>query len=166
MMCSANEVMTLAAKAARGAGAPPAQATDFGIAALRHLQAGRDVQNLNDALTLLPDGPVLQLPLALLQMIENAAGDSATGGFGQAARSDLALSYLDAQPYETKVETVDGKVQVTLFLAQAKGAPVTSRVRLPDTLAATFLRYAARLLVPESEASRLLGAGAGLTDND
>jgi hypothetical protein len=41
-----------------------------------------------------------------------------------------------------------------------------SRVTLPDTLATKMQRLAARLLVPETDASRRAGAGAGLSDND
>jgi len=37
---------------------------------------------------------------------------------------------------------------------------------LPDALAARLQTLAAGLLVPETEASRRAGAGAGLTDND
>jgi hypothetical protein len=166
MKCSANEVMTLAAKAARGAGAPPAQAMDFGVAALRHVQAGRDVQNLVDALRSLPAGPVLALPLAMLQAQEAAGGGTATGIVLTAGTCDLTQSYLDAQPFETDMETAGENTKVTLFLTSPKAAPKTPRVSLPDSLHALFQTYASRLLVPETEASRLSGAGAGLTDND
>lgn len=64
MSYSANEVQMLAQKAARGAGAHPAQAAHFGRALVCHLAAGRAVSDLREALALLPDGPIQTLPFA------------------------------------------------------------------------------------------------------
>lgn len=166
MKCSANEVMTLAAKAARGAGAPPAQAADFGAAALRHLQAGREVDMLIDALKALPSGPVIALPLVLMQILENSTDGIAEGGLEPGSNATLIQSYLDAQPFETQLENQAGSFHITLFPTKLKAAPLMPRVDAPDDLLASFQSYAARILVPESDASRLSGAGAGLTDND
>jgi hypothetical protein len=166
MKCSANEVMTLAAKAARGAGAPPAQAADFGTAALRHLQAGREVQNLTDALEHLPTGPILLLPLQLLRITENTRDDVARGEFSRAECGGLAQSYLDAQPYETLMEKSGDSARVTLFLDKPKATHISHRVFIPNSLVTLLQTYAARMLVPETDASRLSGAGAGLNDND
>lgn len=166
MKCSANEVITLAAKAARGAGAPPAQAADFGIAALRHLQAGREVDTLADALERLPTGPILLLPLQLLRISENTQDDVAKGEFLRAECGGLAQSYLDAQPYETVMEKSGDSARVMLFLDKPKATHISHRVFIPDRLVTLFQTYAARMLVPETDASRLSGAGAGLSDND
>ncbi|WP_425038213.1 DUF3726 domain-containing protein [Primorskyibacter sp. S187A] len=63
MSHSVNEIEALATKAARGAGAPPAQAAKFGQAAVRHLAASRAEAALIDALQALPGGPILQFAL-------------------------------------------------------------------------------------------------------
>ncbi len=64
MSFSVNETQMLAQKAARGAGAHPAQAAHFGRAAVRHLAAGRDPDDLHAALDALPEGPIQTLPFA------------------------------------------------------------------------------------------------------
>jgi hypothetical protein len=62
MTYSVNEVQMLAQKAARGAGAHPAQAAHFGRAVVCHLAAGREASDLSAALEALPGGPVQTLP--------------------------------------------------------------------------------------------------------
>ena len=79
MSRSSNEVMGLAAKAARGAGAPPAQAAQFGAAAAAHLGAGREIDVLVAALAVLPDGPIMTLPLDIARIAETAQDGLATG---------------------------------------------------------------------------------------
>lgn len=64
MSFSVNETQMLAQKAARGAGAHPAQAAHFGRAAVCHLAAGRDPGDLLAALDALPEGPIQTLPFA------------------------------------------------------------------------------------------------------
>ena len=54
----------LAQKAARGAGAHPAQAAHFGRAVVYHLAAARDEADLIAALDALPSGPIQVLPFA------------------------------------------------------------------------------------------------------
>ncbi len=63
MTHSANEVEMLAQKAARGAGAYPAQAAHFGKAVVVHLSEDRPVGLLLDALDALPEGPIQILPI-------------------------------------------------------------------------------------------------------
>lgn len=166
MKCSANEVTTLAAKAARGAGAPPAQAVGFGAAALCHLIARRDPAVLRAALDALPEGAILDLPLALAMTIEDGEGAEIKGKLVVGDFPKLALSYLDAQPYTTETKLDGSTLAVTLHLTQPRARKAVARVDLPDDLAAHMQGLAAHLLVPESDASRLSGAGAGLTDND
>jgi len=61
---SVNEIESLGAKAARGAGAPPAQALRFGKALVHHLAQQRDPQEIRMALDALPQGPILTFALA------------------------------------------------------------------------------------------------------
>lgn len=164
MICSANEVATLAAKAARGAGAPSAQAAMFGRAAFCHLVAPRDPQLLSAALDALPDGPILDHPLMILKLLERAQEDLIT--FHQPA-SDLLLSYVGALPYSIETKTQpDGQVTITIDLNTPKRPLPIPRVALPPSLSAMLQSLAAKTLVPDTATSRLSGAGAGLTDND
>ena len=61
---SVNEAQVLGQKAARGAGAYPAQAAHFGRALSFHLAAGRPAHDLVVALDALPAGPIQTMPFA------------------------------------------------------------------------------------------------------
>ncbi len=162
MTRSVNEVMVLATKAARGAGAPPAQAAQFGAAAVVHLTAGRDVAALDAALAALPEGPIVNLPLALTRIAESQVEGIATGVLDP-EDSPLAQSYVAALPCVAAL-TESGTVHLDLNRPAPRAA--VHRVDLAEETQAAWTALAAALLVPESEASRLSGAGAGLTDND
>lgn len=163
MKASANEVMTLAAKAARGAGAPPAQAAAFGRAALCHLAAGRSAVDLITALDALPHGPIVSLPLTFAALATPA---SPKAMFRADAPPDLVRSYAEAQPFATSVAFDGQHLTATLDIKTPTARPTVSRINLPDELARLLNTHAAKTLVPESAASRSSGAGAGLTDND
>ena len=166
MKVSANEVLTLAGKAARGGGAPPAQAVAFGRAALCHLSAGRDPGDLSDALDALPKGAILEIPLAFSRLIEAAEGDTAEGLLSVSAPPALLLSYAESQPFEVETEDEANGLKVTLSLTTPNTPAPIARVELPDGMHAQLNDLAQKTLVPESAASRISGAGAGLTDND
>lgn len=163
MSRSANEVMTLAAKAARGAGAPPAQAAQFGRAALRHLSADRGERVLLQALEALPEGPIITLPRYFVEFAEQAVEGRAQG---MLPAQELALSYAEAQSYSCEITLVSEKLTVQADLTKPADRPVLKRIVLSGTFCNQLESLAAKLLVPESDASRLSGAGAGLTDND
>ena len=163
MKTSANEVLTLAAKAARGAGAPPGQAVEFGRAALCHLIAGRGEAALRAALEALPEGPIVVLPVALAEIAESGEEGIATGSL---AAAPLVQSYLDALPYAVARESAGERLHVTLTLAAPNTVARAYRVEMSDALADHLSALAARTYVPETDASRRSGAGAGLTDND
>lgn len=156
--------MTLAAKAARGAGAPPGQAAEFGRAVVCHLNAARDVADLWAALKALPDGPILMLPLAFARLSDDAEEGQAQGQILSDAA--LAQSYAEALPFAQTSHLSNEGLHVTINLTTPKTRKSVTRVDLPQDLADWMLTLAARTFVPESEASRLAGAGAGLTDND
>ncbi|MDP2802192.1 MAG: DUF3726 domain-containing protein [Phreatobacter sp.] len=122
---SLNEVETLAAKAARGAGLSWGGAEEFGRAARLLATAGRDWPALVTALAGTADDVAAEAAaLARCEATLEAAGLGAPGS-GVATRAAVA----------------------------------------PATLAA-LEALAARTYVPASAQSRVLGAGAGLTDND
>lgn len=112
MSFSVNEVETLAAKAARGAGAPPAQAARFGRAAVHHLAAARDPEALLDALAALPRGPILDNALA-------------------PAPTPLGDSYREAQgrPPPVRLSLSDALRDRLLALAQATYVPASTASR-------------------------------------
>lgn len=158
--------MGLATKAARGAGAPAGQAADFGRAALCHLIASREAGALSSALNALPTGAIIELPLHLARAAEDAVADDAPIAFAPRHDVSLAQSYVEAHPF-AQLNRVEGKTLHLIFSADAPAAsaPIV-RVSLPDDLAEHMHALAAKILVPETAASRLSGAGAGLTDND
>jgi hypothetical protein len=154
--------MGLAVKAARGAGAPPAQAAQFGAAAVVHLSAGRDAGALDAALDALPQGPIISLPIVLAQIAEAEVEGIAQGPF-PLDPAGLARSYVAALPCQA---SVTGDEILHLDLNRPAARREVSRIHLSDDTYAGWSALAAKLLVPESDASRSSGAGAGLTDND
>lgn len=167
MICSANEVMTVASKAAHGGGASAGAAALFGKAALCHVMAGRDLDDLSRALGALPEGPVATMPLLIAQTLEAASGAAPSRGLPRGSDTALLQSYAEALPYFGTVEDVsDTHVNLRLDPSQPAARRTASRVTLPDALYAQMATLAARRLVPDSAASRAAGAGAGLSDND
>lgn len=161
MTRSINEVMVLAGKAARGAGAPPAQAAQFGAAAVVHLCAGHGVDALDDALAQLPEGPIITIPLALARIAEQQVEGIAQGPLS-GMEPQLCQSYVSALPCVANFS--EGKLSLNLNEPAPRRA--VARINLSDETYAAWSALASALLVPESDASRLSGAGAGLTDND
>ncbi|MBM1311777.1 hypothetical protein JQT66_16170 [Sulfitobacter mediterraneus] len=163
MIGSANEVMNLAAKAARGGGAPVAQAYAFGRAAACHLIAERPAADLDTALDALPKGPILDLPLLLMACAEARQNEAVIPG---GPLPDLTLSYAQSQSFACTATRSGSQITLSQTFDQPAAQLPIKRVMLPDALAAKMQALAAGLLVPETEASRRAGAGAGLTDND
>lgn len=166
MTYSANEVMTLAARAARGAGAAPDQAALFGRAALCHLIAGREPALLAAALAALPGGPIPTFPALFERLQESALGGDTRGRIPKHGPAALLTSFAEAQPFLTTLQEQQGAFFVTTDLQTPTTRHCPARTLLPAELAQQMQTLAARLLVPESDASRRSGAGAGLTDND
>ncbi|MBW4707604.1 hypothetical protein KX928_07375 [Roseobacter sp. YSTF-M11] len=167
MSYSAAEISALATKAARGAGAPPEQAARFGRASVVHLAQNRAVEMLTDALDALPGGVILWAPLAVDRALSSLADDPAGARVEARGHPALVQSYLEASPHGIVIERVDTDAFDISVTAAATGTSVPP-VRLSDCdrCIAVMTTLAARTFVPESAASRLGGAGAGLTDND
>lgn len=161
---SLNEIATLAAKAARGAGFGPAQADRFGQALLYHLAAARDPDQMTGALAEAPKGPIHEgaLLCRLLQQHRTFPG---------VLRLPLTLPETVARSYAA---TVPHPWSATLRATAGDGfefAPFTppslpERLDLPRMTQTLLNRYARRIYVANTDASRSAGAGAGLTDND
>lgn len=164
MTRSASEVTVLCAKAARGGGAPPEQATLFGRAALCHLAAGRDPALLRRALDALPGGPILHLPPLFMALAEVALRGEGPRALPGDAPAELLQSYAEAQVFLVRIDAQARQAQA--IPTEPAPPPPASRIALQPELEALLQSLAAKTLVPESEASRRAGAGAGLTDND
>jgi hypothetical protein len=78
----------------------------------------------------------------------------------------LAQSYADALPFAARVTVIGEVLDIIADVQQPAAKASLGRLTLPDTLFDKMNALAARILVPESDASRRAGAGAGLTDND
>ena len=149
---SANEVETLVLKAARGGGLPLGCAEDLAAAA-RYLDL--------DGLTRCPcsgeDPDVIAVQTALDFVME---GDRV-----------LIHAYVLAAQTAWGKRLVWSETETGAIFERFDDTPVPpaqplGRRTLSPDLAAHLSELAARLLVPETDASRLAGAGAGLTDND
>jgi len=174
MMRSLNEIQGMVLKAARGAGVPLGIAEDWSAV------AGHLVQNaaLPDYLAALaqvhtPANGVwfasgdLAIADARALMAGPAALDALAGETKRAALKDLdspkLLECLVA-PTTTALVADEGMH----FLMPEKAAPVTvtGPLDVDPTIWAALDAFAQKTYVPATEASRLKGAGAGLTDND
>lgn len=154
---SANEIEALVLKAARGGGVPLGHAEDL-AAASGYLDL--------DALTVCPckegDG-ALEIPRAIDSVLAGIGPQMVVAQGGVVAAYCAAVTAQTGEPLDW-AETPDGIV----IERSEKGdlpKPLGRRV-IPQALADHLAEMAAKTLVPESEASRQAGAGAGLTDND
>ncbi len=172
-MLALNEIGGMAQKAARGACIPLGQAEDLGRVAIYLAATGGNVSLITRAL----EEPYS--PLAL-----DWGADAVTVQSGQAALVAPALRDAFAMGYDTaRLADPCHAPMVGAFLAEDGVAlrwegldltrsdttvlPGTCKpVVIPDADWSAWARYAANTYVPETDASRLAGAGAGLTDND
>ena len=146
-MRSANEIAGMVLKAARGAGMSLGCAEELSRAAPNLIAA--------DALGQVPD--LLELPFVAPKFEDGAV----TGGHPVQA----LIAWRDFKDAGQDV-TLGCSVSPELKAAMTKlGSPV-GPFDVDADLWAALQGYANRILVPETEASRLGGAGAGLTDND
>lgn len=146
-MRSANEISGMVLKAARGAGMPLGCAEDLARTAPALVAL--------EALDILPDllGSAFDVPRFDCGIVSGGHPVLAITAWRdlQRAGADAAL--------ETSV------AEELLTAMQAEEMPV-GPFEVEDGLWAQLQSYAERTFVPESAASRLAGAGAGLTDND
>lgn len=164
MTWSVAEITALASKAARGAGAPAWQAARFGQAAALHLRHGRPATELGEALTSLPDGPAMDLPLALDAALATEAPEAEVMAD---APPGLLQSYIDALPCRATATPGEAGVwQLSIDRGAPRERPAPGRISCSDALIAQMTALAEKTYVPETDASRAAGAGAGLTDND
>jgi hypothetical protein len=161
---SESEILALATKAARGAGAPPGQAVRLRQAAVAHLQAGRGETLLIAALGALPGGPILIQPRRIDSALSETDGNEVT--VLNPAANPLFASYVDALPFLTSEWVTPEGLVFDINLATPRKRLAPRRITGCNRLIHRMSGLARAILVPKSETSRRDGAGAGLTDND
>lgn len=157
---SANEIEALVLKAARGGGLPLGHCEDL-AAVSRFLDL--------DALSECPCSG--EAPFAIT--LQSALDLLAAGSAPQEVHGDSALiaAYVEAaqsvmQKRLIWTTTSTGAVFQRFEAVMPAKPQSKGRRALPPTLALHLTEMAAKLQVPETDASRQAGAGAGLTDND
>ena len=172
-MKSLNEISAIVYKAARGAGIPLGQAEDLGRVAAYLAGTGGDVRLIGTALNE-PQTPV-DVQWAS-DAIDVRSGPVAL--IGPIVRDALHMGVERAMLVDSEHAAL-----VTVFVVQS-GVPVVCQgntlmrnekaqrktpqgpVDIPKAVWREWAQFAARTYVPESDTSRAIGAGAGLTDND
>jgi hypothetical protein len=173
MSFSTNEIASLAQKAARGAGFPPAQSEHFGRAAVHHLGAEGPIEALIEALADPADSPILRLPLLMEDVLRALplAGPQITLTLQQGDAA-LVQSYARLLPIHLTHCTVltdedrHPRLVLTADHTRRGKRPLPLRIKAPPALVATLSQLASRTYVPASPVSRTTGAGAGNIDND
>ena len=166
MTRSWTEVQALGTRAAAGAGVPAAQALAFGAMLARHLADGGAEAPLQSAL----DRP--ERIVALAQRVEEvveAASVSPRPVKTLEPDTDqraLLVSWLNALPCRTAVDVSGDKVLAALDMSAPSLHGRPERLTVDAAFEELLKTLAARTYVADSEASRALGAGAGLMDND
>jgi len=160
MDVSANEVETLIVKAARGGGLPLGCAEDLATAA-RYLDLA--------ALGKCPcsgDPPMAMAIQTALDFVMAGEGPKTVRADAALITAFVAAAQTAWQKHLIWTSTDTGAVFERFEERAPEHQPPLGRRAIPADLAAHLKDMASKLLVPESEASRLGGAGAGLTDND
>jgi hypothetical protein len=156
---SFTEIEALLSKAARGCGSGVADAARFGKAGALCLNAKEGSDLVNAALADLPKGVIGENAKYIQARLAHATGNTLQFSGGDA----LWEGYVTSLPYVAE-QGADGAFTVSL---DAFAKPVLPpRLFIADQNIANWQALAARNYVPETEQSRLAGAGAGLTDND
>jgi hypothetical protein len=150
-----NETSGMMTKAARGVGLPLGVAEDLGAAV-----PFMSMTTLNALADMLADGQCHAGLTALVSTLDSVQCGSYEV-IADAVALDLARALAAARGFAVIVDPT-GAVNREDKLTVAAVGPVDVPGATWDTLAG----LAARTYVPESEASRRAGAGAGLTDND
>lgn len=166
MNMSWTEVQALGVKAAGGAGVPPAQALAFGAMLARHVADGGPQGAVSAAL----ERPEAIVDLAhRVETIVEAASVSARPV--KATEDDpgtraMLVSWLSGLPCLAELDVSGPRISVRLSLTDPSTRKRPDRLVLDAALLTQLNDLAARTYVPDSDASRTGGAGAGLMELD
>ena len=155
---SANEIEGLVLKAARGGALPTGLGEDLASAT-----AFLDLARLSQCPC--SSGAAAAIPSAIDLVMVAKGPQTVTADH---ALIEAYVAVAEAQTGQTLIwqRTENGAVIERLDGAAPKDHAPLGRRDIPDTLLAHLKEMGAKMLVPETDASRLAGAGAGLTDND
>jgi len=156
---SANEIEGLVLKAARGGGVPTGLGEDLAAAA-----AFLDLQQLSKC-PCSDGGAVATLPSAIDLVIAGQGPQTVTADH---AVIEAYIAVRELQRGQTIIwqRTHDGGVIERVDPSLPNDHTALGRRGIPDALLAHLKEMSSKMLVPETDESRLAGAGAGLTDND
>lgn len=160
MSRSLSEVRALCFRAALGAGATAGLAEIFGSLAAVHLLAGRRAEVLEDALFALPGGPILDLAVLHAQAVTQGATPVAVP---PGMEGDLVYSFAESRNVRCDVDAV---AKTVTYWPNDLSAPSAGRVSGYDDFFEHLNNLSAKTLVPDTDASRDKGAGAGEIDNE
>ena len=167
MICSTNEITALLYKAAVGSGRLVGLAQDIARAGTWLCTNGQDgVAATLAYLRRPPEEPSWPVLLGLLaagvesETTFSDVGDGLMlGAMATTLGSDSEVSY--------DIEISDGHATISCRPgATSNQASFAGAIEVDDRDVASAAELAARTYVPASDASRIMGAGAGLTDND
>ncbi|WP_299742754.1 hypothetical protein [uncultured Tateyamaria sp.] len=161
-----TEVQSLGVKAASGAGVPPAQALAFGAMLARHI-ADEGPQGAVAAALSTPE-KIVALAHRVETIVEAA---SVTARPVDAVEDDagtraMLVSWLAALPCKAELDIAGPKVRISLSLSEPSARTRPERLHLDPSLSKQLDVLAAKTYVPDSDASRSGGAGAGLMELD
>lgn len=161
-----TEVQSLGVKAASGAGVPPAQSLAFGAMLARHV-ADEGPQGAVAAALSKPER-IVALAHRVETIVEAASvtAKSVDATEEDAGTRAMLVSWLAALPCKAEMEVVGPKVRVSLSLSEPSTRKRPERLHLDPSLSDKLNALAAKTYVPDSDASRTGGAGAGLMGLD
>jgi len=161
-----TEVQALGVRAATGAGVPAAQSLAFGAMLARHLADGGPEVPVQAALES-PD-QILAVAHRVEEIIEEASMSPRPVATGEedATLRTLLVSWLFGLPCRAAVEVKGSTVLAALDLTSPSTRQRPERLQVSTSLMAKLTKLAAHTYVPDSAASRAMGAGAGLMDTD
>ena len=169
MIVSSNELQMLVLKACRGVGVPMGQAQEVAVALAESPQAlGALLPHLalpmKSAKFDFSDGLTVQ-GAALLRDF-SACADAAALGVKPVRLCGLAACDLAHALARSRGLSIEADGADVVFTGSEAARPEVSRGVVAPEIWQWLSSFAALTYVPETDASRLGGAGAGLSDND
>ncbi|MDC0483877.1 hypothetical protein OAN66_00080 [bacterium] len=169
MIVSSNELQMLVLKACRGVGVPMGQAQEVAVALAESPQAlGALLPHLalpmKSAKFDFSDGLTVQ-DASLLRDF-SACADAAALGVKPVRLCGLAACDLAHALARSRGLSIAAEGADVVFTEQEAVRPQVSRGAVVPEIWQQVASFAALTYVPETDASRLAGAGAGLSDND
>lgn len=158
MIPSVAELQASLLKAGRGLGLPLGVAEDIADAAPFILAADEPNETLATLLRQMESGQIADTIAAIDLAL--ASDEAETGG----TRADSALVASASYKAQRLLTITKGRIKAGVPAQIAKALP--RRKIIDDGLWSLLQGHAARTYVPATDASRLKGAGAGLSDND